>query len=234
MFMESYGINPAISFLEETPVFSGIFNGDKNDLFGVASESKARRRECVYQPGDKADKIYWIKSGRVKVYRINEDGREVIHALYQAGDVLGEMAFFDKRPRETFAEVIEDATFAVIKRNNLFALAKKKPIIIYRLAKVVGERRREAEREKEQLILKGVRERLAGLLLKLGDNYGVEDSRGKMLKVKITHKDLASLVGSSRETVTLVMSELRRLGVLGQNSDRKIIITDQEQLQSLS
>jgi len=232
--METTQTKTGISFLEENMIFCGIFNGDIGMLYDAAAEGKTKRRDFLFRPGDKANKVFWIKSGRVKVYTLTQDGREVIHALYHSGDILGEMAFFEKKPREAFAEALEDTTYAVISRKDMFALAKRKPVIIYRLAKLVGERRREAEREKELLIYKGVKERLASLLLKLGDVYGVDDSRGKMLKVRITHKDLASLVGSSRETVTLVMSEMRRSGVLGQNSDRKIIIKDYGQLSSMS
>ncbi len=223
-----------VSFLQDDRIFTGVFNGDKDSLFDSAVWKESRRRQSIFMPGDSADSVYWIKSGLVKVFKLTEDGRELIHALYQAGDVFGEMALFENQPREAFAESIEDTQYVMINRRDLMSLAKRKPVIIYRLARLVGERRREAEHEKELMVLKGVKERLACLLLKLGDTYGVVDSRGKMLKVKITHKDLASLVGSSRETVSLALSELRKSGILDRNSDRKIIIKDRERLVSMS
>ena len=222
-----------IEFLKENRVFTGLFNGDFDMVLDVTHSGSVNRRQLIYQPGDLSDAVYWIKSGRIKLYKLTEDGREIIFGLYQTGEVFGELAFVEDRPREYFAEAMDDTQFISIKRSGLFSIAKRKPGVIYRFAKLIAERRRETEATMESLLYKGVRERLAGQLLKLSKEYGIEDNRGKLLRIKITHKDLASLIGSSRETVSLTLGELKRVGLIDVNTDRKIIITDEKQLSQL-
>lgn len=221
-------------FIKENRIFSGLFNDDIDVVLEVAVPGAARKKHIVYQSGDPSDAIYWIKTGRVKVYKLTEDGREIIVGMYQSGDVFGEMAFLHDTPREYFAETLEDTSYLSISRSALFSVAKRKPGVIYRIAKLIGERRREMEATVESLLYKGVRERLASQLLKLSEQYGIEDNRGKLLRIKITHKDLASLIGSSRETVSLTLGDLRKVGLIDVNTDRKIIIKDEKQLLELT
>lgn len=222
-----------IEFLKDNRIFSGLFNADQELLHSAVMPGNAKKRKLLFQPGDPSDAVYWIKSGRVKMYKLTEDGREIIIGMYQTADVFGEMAFVEDSPRECFAEALDDVQYLFIKRSHLFGLAKRKPGIIYRFAKLIGERRRESEASLEALLYKGVRERLANQLLKLSRDYGIDDTRGKLLRIKITHKDLASLIGSSRETVSLTLSDLKRTGLIDVNTDRKIIIKDEKQLSRL-
>jgi CRP/FNR family transcriptional regulator len=223
-----------LEFMKENRIFSGLFDDDIESLAAVANAAFTKRKSLIYQPGDASDAVYWIKSGRVKIYKLTEEGREIIFGMYQTGDVFGEMAFVEDRPREYFAEAIDDLQLVPIKRKQLFSLAKRKPGIIYRFARLIAERRREIEATLESLLYKGVRERLAGQLLKLSKEYGIDDNRGRLLRIKITHKDLASLIGSSRETVSLTLGDLRKDGLIDVNTDRKIIIRDEGQLEQLA
>jgi CRP/FNR family transcriptional regulator len=221
-------------FLRENRIFTGLFDEEMDTLMGLTVSSNVKRKTLLYQPGDPSDGVYWIKAGRVKLYKLTEEGREIIIGMYQAGDVFGEMAFVEDRPREYFAEAMDDFQYVQIKRKNLFTLAKRKPGMIYRFARLIGERRREVEATMESLLYKGVRERLAGQLLKLSKQYGIEDNRGRLLRIKITHKDLASLIGSSRETVSLTLGDLKKTGLIDVNTDRKIIIRDEQQLAEMA
>ena len=220
-------------FIKENRIFSGLFDQDIETVLSLMTRMSVKHKDVIFKPGDPADNIYWIISGRVKIIKLTEDGREIILGLNKAGDIFGEMAFVEERSRDSFAEAQDDTVLLALKRNHLFGLAKRKPGVIYRLAKLIGERRRDAEAITEGLIYKGVRERLASVLLKLSKEYGIADARGKMLRIKITHQDLASLIGSSRETVSLTLGDLKRDGVIDVN-DRKIIIRDEEQLAMMS
>lgn len=223
-----------IDYLKDNRIFSGLFNDDIENLLEVITHATAKRKQLIYKPGDEADAVLWIKSGRVKISKLTEDGREIIIGMYQTGDVFGEMAFVEDQPREYFAQALDDLTYLKVKRSQLFSIAKRKPGVIYRFARLIAERRREVEAIMESLLYKGVRERLAGQLLKLSKDYGIDDSRGKLLRIKITHKDLASLIGSSRETVSQTLGDMKRVGLIDVNHDRKIIIRDEKQLLQIS
>lgn len=220
-------------FLHNNPLFKGLFDSDPGELDRIALPLFIKKRQVAYRPGDPSDAIFVIKSGRIKICKITEDGREIILNLLKTGDIFGEMAFLEDQMRDTFAEALDDTNVLIFKKPELLQLIKRRPAITYRLAKVIGERRREAERNMENFLYKGVRERLAGLLLRLGEDYGIKDSRGKLLRIKITHQDLANLIGSSRETVSLTLGDFRREGYIDIN-ERKIIIKDERGLNSMN
>jgi len=218
-----------LEFLKANRIFSGLFAQDIDSLFNLLTLGSTKRNEYVFQIGDPPDFVYWVKTGRAKIIKLTEDGREMIYGICNPGDIFGEMAFVENTPRDTTVVAEEDMAWFAIKRNHLFALAKSKPGIIYRFAQLIGERRREAEEMTEVLLYRGVRERLVSMLLRLSKEYGIQDARGKLLRIKITHQDLASMIGSSRETVSLTMGDLKREGVIEVN-ERKIIIKNEEQL----
>ena len=99
--------------------------------------------------------------------------------------------------------------------------------------KVVAQRRRDVENKIEQLIFKDVNAKLAELLLRLGHEYGIEDSRGMLVALKITHQEMANLIGSTRETVSLTLSQFKRRGFI-HTDGRKVILADRDGLRALA
>jgi CRP-like cAMP-binding protein len=110
---------------------------------------------------------------------------------------------------------------------------QKEGIIGFRLTKIVSQRRRDVENKIEQLIFKDVNAKLAELLLRLAAEYGVDDSRGTLVSLKITHQEMANLIGSTRETVSLTLSQFKRRGLI-QTEGRKVILADREGLRALA
>ena len=93
-------------------------------------------------------------------------------------------------------------------------------------------RRRELENKVEALVFRDVSSKLAELLVKLAAEYGVDDARGTLVALKITHQELANLIGSTRETVSLTLSQFKRKRLIA-TEGRKVIISDAEALQAL-
>ena len=221
-----------LEFLKQTVLFEGLGEADQKLIERALTPAFCRKRQMVFMPDDLATSIYILKSGRVKIAKLTEDGKEIILSLLKPNDIFGEMAIIDQGPRESFAEALDNVVYYAIKLEDLYRLMRTKPAIIIRLAKVIGQRRLEAEKNMESFLYKGVRERLAQLLLKLSRDYGIKDSRGRLLRIKITHQDLANIIGSSRETVSLTLGDFRRAGFIDIN-ERKIIIKDEEALQGI-
>ena len=141
------------------------------------------------------------------------------------GDVDGAVEE-SARQRSLFPEA--DAGRAVFDQ-----ILNKEGIIGARLVKVVAQRRREVENKIEQLIFKDVNSKLAELLLRLGEEYGIEDSRGTLVSLKITHQEMANLIGSTRETVSLTLSQFKRRGFI-HTDGRKVILADRDGLKALA
>ena len=128
---------------------------------------------------------------------------------------------------------MENALITEIERSDFERLVQQNGGLGYRLMKVLTRRRRELENKIENLVFKDVNSKLAELLIRLSIEYGVDDARGVLVALKITHQEMANLIGSTRETVSLTLSQFRRKGLI-QTEGRKVIIADKEGLKALS
>ena len=124
-------------------------------------------------------------------------------------------------------------TLIELDRNLFERLIQREGLVGYRLCKILAQRRREIENKLENLVFKDVNSKLAELLLRLATEYGVDDSRGTLVALKITHQEMANLIGSTRETVSLTLSQFKRSGLI-KTDGRKVILSDREGLRALA
>ena len=192
-----------------------------------------RARQVIYLPGDRAQGVHFIAMGRVKVSKVTRDGKELTLAYRTLGDFFGETCLLDGGPREEMAEAMEPTTTLEVERSVLDKVMATYAGVAYPVAKVLIGRRRELETKMEQLIFKDVGSKLAELLLRLGSEHGIENKRGLVLGVKITHQEMANLIGSTRETVSLTLSQFKRKGFIA-TEGRKVILANREGLRALA
>jgi len=222
----------AVSHLKKIPIFKTLSANELTTLGDNIELSEARRRRVIYMPGDPGNTVFFVISGRVKISRVTPDGKELTLAYRAAGDLFGELCMVDGGPREEMAEAVEDAILAQMPREKLDKVVSEHVEIGFAMTKMMIERRRALERKMEDLIFKDVNSKLAELLLKLSKSYGVDDDRGTMVAIKMTHQEMANLIGSTRETVSLTLSQFKRKKLI-QTDSRKVIITDREGLRAL-
>ncbi len=220
-------------YLRKIPLLSDIGAETMQRLVKAVELREIRRRQVVYLPGDPGDAIYFVNGGRLKISKVTRDGKELTLAYRVPGEIFGELCLIEGGPREEMAEAMENALISVIERPLFEHILQKEGPIGARLVKVVAQRRREVENKIEQLIFKDVNAKLAELLLRLGDEYGIEDSRGTLVSLKITHQEMANLIGSTRETVSLTLSQFKRRGFI-HTDGRKVILADRDGLRALA
>jgi CRP/FNR family cyclic AMP-dependent transcriptional regulator len=220
-------------YLKKIPLLQDISAESLNRLCKVIELKEIRRRQVVYLPGDPGAAIYFVNGGRVKVSKVTRDGKELTLAYRGPGEIFGELALIDGGPREEMAEAMENAMVSEIDRVEFEQIVEREGLIGYRLTKVVAQRRREVENKIEQLVFKDVNAKLAELLLRLGVEYGIDDARGTLVALKITHQEMANLIGSTRETVSLTLSQFKRKGLI-HTDGRKVILADREGLRALA
>ena len=183
-----------------------LFRHMNMDTMKVANDisvmTELKKRTPVYLPGDPADKLYLIKRGVVKIGTLTEEGKEIALAFLRPGDVFGELAVVDPSPRDDYAEVYEDALICIFARNEFLEFMKTYPDLAFRMTKLMGLRVRRLRNRVGNLLFKSAHARLAQTLLDLSQEYGVQDSAGVLLTLKLTQQELGSLVGLSRESVT--------------------------------
>jgi CRP-like cAMP-binding protein len=192
-----------------------------------------RPRQVIYLPGDRAQGVHFLASGRIKVSKVTRDGKELTLAYRTEGDFFGEPCLLDGGPREEMAEAMDASVTVEVERELLDQLLRASGIAAYRFSRALIARRKDLETRVELLIFKDVGSKLAELLLTLGHDHGIADERGTVVGLKITHQEMANLIGSTRETVSLTLSQFKRRGLI-QTEGRKVILADPEGLRALA
>lgn len=199
-------------YLKKINLFEALTPEEMETLAGVTRMESVRKKTPIFFPGDPSHQVYLLKEGRVKLSRISEEGREVTIALLEPGEIFGELEVLGDAPRDTLAEALDDSRICVVSKAIFLAMVRSKPEFSFRLTKLIGFRMRKIESRVEDLVFRDVPARLAHLLLELAKSYGRKTEKGIFLRIKITHQEIANLIGSIRETVSAVLGDFRRDG----------------------
>jgi CRP/FNR family cyclic AMP-dependent transcriptional regulator len=157
---------------------------------------EVRRREVVYLPGDPGNSMFIVNGGRIKISKVTRDGKALTLNYCGPSDVFGETCLIEGGPREEMAEAMENSMITELERQDVEKLLQSHAQLGYHLTRILAARRRELENKLETLVFRDVTSKLAELLIKLGDEYGVDDSRGTLVARKITHQELCLLYPS--------------------------------------
>jgi CRP-like cAMP-binding protein len=189
-----------------------------------------KRDDYVYIPHDKADSIYMIAQGRVKIGHYLEDGQEVVSSILTTGEIFGELALAGEDTRRHFAQVMDDSTsICPLGIEELKQLMYGDRELSFKMLKLVGLRLMKLERKLESLVFKDARTRIIEFLIDAASWKGKKVGFETLIQTKLTHKDIAALTGTSRQTVTTILNELKDKNLI--NFDRRrILIRDLAQL----
>jgi CRP/FNR family transcriptional regulator len=222
-----------IRFLARNPVFADLSTREHEALCRQLEVRTLRRRQMLWTPTDEADKLFLVRSGVVRVSRSTEDGRELSLGLFTKHDVLGIPNVFVGGPQGSEAEATSDAVVYVLDRKVVERLAAERPSVARALFLNAAQRRNELEDRLAGLIYASAHARLAALYLSLAERFGVRDSRGVILNLKLTHRETSTLIGATRETVSFAILAFRKEGLV-RTEGRRVILTDLEGLQRLA
>jgi CRP-like cAMP-binding protein len=223
----------AIGLLRRCAVLAEVSNEGLQALLSGVTIGNYRPRQVIYLPGDRAQGVHFLASGRIKISKVTRDGKELTLAYRSEGDFFGEPCLLEGGPREEMAEAMDASITAEVARERLDELLRSDGGAAYKFSRALIARRKDLETRVEQLIFKDVGAKLAELLLNLGHEHGISDQRGTVVGLKITHQEMANLIGSTRETVSLTLSQFKRKGLI-QTEGRKVILSDPEGLRALA
>ena len=189
-----------------------------------------RRRRFVYRSGDAADALYVIERGRVKLCRIERGtAREAVIDILPAGSLFGESALYSDGQRENSAVAYENLRVVRIPVGEFKrGMAESRELYDYTF-RLIGQRLRRAERRLADFALDAIPARLDKLLVEFSKRYGVTETGGVLIDIPLPHREIASIVGSTRESVTVRLNAMRREGIID-FVNRKILIKRPESL----
>jgi CRP/FNR family cyclic AMP-dependent transcriptional regulator len=222
-----------LGILRKAPALADASGDALAKLLPTARLANFRARQVVYLPGDRAVGVHFVGTGRVKISKVTRDGKELTLAYRTTGDFFGETCLLEGGPREEMVEAMEPCSTVEVGQEQLDHILRTAVSVAYPFVRTLITRRRDLETKVEQLIFKDVGAKLAELLLRLGSEHGIENKKGLVLGLKITHQEMANLIGSTRETVSLTLSQFKRKGLIT-TEGRKVILADTEALRALA
>lgn len=198
--------------LSENDLFRGLAAEDMAAIAGRVPMATCRRGQLLYAPGETGEALFILKAGHVRLYRLAADGRKLVLATLGPGTVFGEMAVIGQSMTDSFAESIDECVVCIMSRVDIEAVMLEHPTVAVQMLRLLSSRLHEAENKLEQMAFTPVPERVARLLLTFGRGGEVAG---------YSHQELADMIGTSRETVSRALVELKTAGIV--DIDRRCI-----------
>lgn len=208
--------------IHQVPIFNHLSEEEMMKISKVVGHKKYQKGELVFLSGDPSENLFIIQKGKIKISRISETGREQILRILQPGEFLGELSLFGSALLYHNAETLEKTEVCFIHRQDLNHLVQQFPNIAVKILEACTKRLESAESLIEQLGLQGVEQRVAGILLQLAVS---ED-----LLLAMSKRDLASLIGTTSETLSRKLSHFQDQGWIKLIGHRRIRILDRKRL----
>lgn len=222
-FDESELLNAVESRLKKTELLKKEFtknleglNGFMHDARGMDALKKLpdarevrkyEKKGFIYHEGNHPNNLYFLNSGKVKTFRSNPDGKELITGLYKAGEFFGYHALLEEKPYTDSASVLEDAEVVLIPKDDFYALVYKNPEVSRKFIKMLSDNLEEKEEQLIKLAYNSVRKRVAEALITLHDRY--KEKGDKQFSMSFSREDLANLVGTAKESAIRTLSDFK-------------------------
>lgn len=199
-------------YISTNKLFSGLSSQDRERFASLLTEINVKKKNPVYNTGDRAETLYILKEGRIKIMRLSEEGKELTLDILESGDIFGELTLAGEEVREESAVALEDSYICAINRKDFEDFFSKIPHLSVTVTKWIGLRLRKIKNRLENMIFQDVRSRLLSILMELARQYGVPVQKGRKITVRLSHQEIANLIGATRETVTLELNKLKKNG----------------------
>ncbi len=217
-----------VDFFRDIILFEDLTESELSQLVRISSFEKYFRHQYIYNQGAKSDRLFFLKSGVVKIGNMADDGREVIKSIIHPKSLFGELSMMGQEKRNNFARCMnEEVECVAIYIQDLEDLMRRTPSMQMKFLKFMGERLMHMEKKVESLVLQDARTRIIEFIkdnaIKRGRKVGFET----LFKHSLTQQDIANITGTSRQTVTSVLNELKKSNQIYFNR-RSILVRDLE------
>lgn len=217
-------------FLSHFPLFDVLSEEELNYLDHCTESKIYKKYDHIFSEGDTSDMIFFLTKGVVKIGSHSDDGREVIKSILHPHAMFGELSLLGEERRHCFAEIMnEPAECLLLKVKDFQVLMNKNHQLCFNVINLVGGKLRKTERRLESLIFKDARARIIDFLKDSVEKRGRKVGFEMLLKHSLTQQDIANITGTSRQTVTSVLNDLRKSDLIYFNR-RSILIRDMERL----
>lgn len=216
--------------LEDLNIFSDMTKFELQEFKNGMTITKYKRNEFLFKPKDKANNMYIIASGKIKVYTISNSGIEQMLYIYKKDDFIGGLNLLKRTEYIYYGQAIEDTFVIALSRDSFDLLINKYPKVTIKILEQSFLRIRHAEDLVTRLIENHADIKVASLLLSLARNFGIKKPEGILLELNISRENMGSFAGLTRETMTRKLAELKEKDIIELIDTKKILLKDLDAL----
>lgn len=218
--------------LREVDLFAGLSLAQLKEISRTLPMTACRTGALVTSPDVDDERLYIVKRGRVRLYRLTPDGKQLTLDILDKGRIVGRMSWLGQELTDVYAEAIEDAVICSFTPEELQRLIDRFPSIGLNIIRYLSDRLAASEREREVMAFRSVEQRLAARLLELAERFGQPEGGGTAIDARLTQQELADMIGTSRETLATTISSLRERKILHMENHR-VVLLDIEAIREL-
>jgi CRP/FNR family transcriptional regulator, cyclic AMP receptor protein len=214
--------------IRRVPLFSTLTDAEFSQLEHVFVTRAYRKGQIIFLEEETGNYMYLVLAGKVKVSKAGTGGKETILAIHRPGDFFGEMSLLDGKTAPATVSAMEDAKIISISGSDFHRYLLHNEKVLLQIINVLCSRLRQVW-QTQSLSSSTADARIRRGIYDLAKKHGVRDAHGTIIDLKITHQELAEMVGTSRETVTRVLARLKEQGIL-EIAQRRMTLLDAEAL----
>ncbi len=219
---ESKLSNGKAKLLKSIRLFHSLTDGELSDLSPKVTMKEFKKNHVILHEEDTNSFMYIIVHGKVKIYQIGDQGKEMILSVHGAGEFFGEMSLIDGKTDPATVAAMEPSMIAIISRNDFYSLLHSQKKLLENLLEILCSRIRESWKKIQMLNFNDAAQRIKMLLLMLSEDYGEQTQFGTTLRIKLIHQNIADMTGLTRETVTRVLDKWKKNDEIRMTKDKFI------------
>jgi len=211
--------------LADFTLFRELNDFELTKITEISIAREWKKQSHVFLQGDPLENVYFIYNGKIKIYKSDINGKEQIVAIAKKGEMFPHVGFFRKGDYPAYAEVLEPATLIAVPISKFETVLIENPELCIKVFKVLGEKIVDLQNRLEEQILNNTYEQIVKLLIRLAQKHGKEQEDGTiLLKSEFTNKDLANMIGTTRETISRTLTKMKKDELIEVDDDGNMIV----------
>jgi CRP/FNR family cyclic AMP-dependent transcriptional regulator len=211
--------------LGEFSLFRVLTDLELSKVAEIAITREWKKHSHIFLQGDPLENVYFIYDGKIKIYKTDTNGKEQIVSILKKGEMFPHVGFFRKGEYPAFAEVLENSTLITVPISQFENVLIENPELCIKVFNVLGEKIVDLQNRLEEQILNNTYEQIVKLLIRLATNHGREMGNGSiLLKAEFTNKDLANMIGTTRETISRTLTKMKKDDLIIEDHDGNLIL----------
>lgn len=222
------------SCAKKVTLFESFSDQDLENVLSLIERMHFHKGETIFSEGDIFDRLYIVNSGSFKVYRQSKDGKEQVLYVIGDGDFIGDINLLKKDIFKFSAIALEETHLCTIKKDDFDILMRGHPNMVEKVLEYAHDRIASLEELMQTLTSNDVESRVATLLLKLAESFGIQKPTGVEVQLSLTREEMASFIGLTRETLSRKLSQLQAENYIELLDNKRILIKNMDAIQALS